>query len=169
MIPTTLLSNASTSPPRSALPEITSPVIIDGWSQPGFAGSPLVELDGSTASEAIDGLLVRSLSNTIRGLVLHGFTTAIRLESDGGNVIQGNFIGTDSTGTNAAGNFADGILVNSPGNLIGGTAPGVANIISGNASNGVVFATANARTKAACSIAMNASSSLWGGWSSTEM
>src|SRR5207237_5359125 len=57
-----------------------------------------------------------------------------------GNVSQGTFIGTDSTGTNATGNFADGIFVSSPGNLIGGSSPGVANVVSGNASNGIVFA-----------------------------
>ena len=28
------------------LPEITEPVVIDGATQPGYAGSPLIELDG---------------------------------------------------------------------------------------------------------------------------
>jgi hypothetical protein len=30
-----------------ALPAITSPVIIDGKSQPGYAGQPIIELNGS--------------------------------------------------------------------------------------------------------------------------
>ena len=128
----------------SPLPDITSPLIIDGWSQPGFAGSPIVELDGSSASNAIDGLTVRSSNSTIRGLVLHNFATAIRLGLDGSNIIQGNYIGTDITGTNAAGNSADGIFVTSPHNLIGGSDPSLANIISGNSSNGIVLATDNA-------------------------
>ena len=41
--------------PRSALPAITSPVLIDGFSQPGYAGQPLVALDGQAAGNA-DGL-----------------------------------------------------------------------------------------------------------------
>jgi hypothetical protein len=32
------------------LPIITGPVIIDGWSQPGFAGNPLIELSGALAA-----------------------------------------------------------------------------------------------------------------------
>src|SRR5712692_9164441 len=33
--------------PTSALPTITDPVTIDGTTQPGFAGTPIIELDGS--------------------------------------------------------------------------------------------------------------------------
>ena len=33
--------------PLSPLPDITEPVIIDGTSQPGYAGLPLVEINGS--------------------------------------------------------------------------------------------------------------------------
>src|SRR5207253_1591429 len=123
----------------SALPEVTSPIIIDGWSQSASNTSPVIELDGSSASNTIDGLVMMVGSNTIRGLALHGFSTAIRLADTGGNVVQGCFIGTDLTGTNAAGNFADGMYLSSPGNLIGGTASGAGNIISGNGSNGLVI------------------------------
>src|SRR6266705_177468 len=128
----------------SALPEVTSPVIIDGWSQSASNATPVVELDGSSPSNGIDGLVMTAGSNTIRGLALHGFRTAIRLANQGGNVVQGCFIGTDLTGTNAAGNFGDGIYLSAPGNLIGGTALGAGNVISGNGSNGVVIASINA-------------------------
>src|SRR6266566_634840 len=123
---------------RSALPTITSPIFIDGWSQSGSNGSPVIELDGSGASNAIDGLVILSGASTVRGLALHGFATAIRLETNGSNVIQGNFIGLDLTGTNAPGNSRDGIYVSSPRNLIGGTAPGPGNFISGNSGNGLI-------------------------------
>jgi len=36
----------------SALPTVTSPVIIDGWTQTGFSGTPVIELDGSTSGGA---------------------------------------------------------------------------------------------------------------------
>ncbi len=129
---------------RSALPTITSPIIIDGWSQSGSNETPVIELDGSGASNAIDGLVILSGASTVRGLALHGFATAIRLETNGSNVIQGNFIGLDLTGTNAPGNSRDGFYVSSPRNMIGGAAPGLGNFISGNIGNGIQVASPNA-------------------------
>ena len=38
----------------SPLPSITVPVVIDGTSQPGFAGKPLIELNGSGAGPPAD-------------------------------------------------------------------------------------------------------------------
>ncbi len=35
--------------PLSPLPAITEPVLIDGFSQPGFGGTPLIELSGTQA------------------------------------------------------------------------------------------------------------------------
>jgi len=53
------------------------------------------------------------------------------------NTIQGNLIGTDSTGAHALGN-ASGITVNEGAhNLIGGTTPAARNIVSGNFSDGI--------------------------------
>jgi hypothetical protein len=49
-----------------------------------------------------------------------------------GSFVQGNFIGTDVTGTVAVGNTQRGISVNSAFNLIGGTTVSARNIISGN-------------------------------------
>src|SRR5205823_1051458 len=57
-----------------------------------------------------------------------------------GNVVQGNFIGTDATGTNALGNVNDGISIDhAPNNEIGGTGSGEANLISGNRRDGIRF------------------------------
>jgi hypothetical protein len=124
----------------SALPEITSPLLLDGWSQLGSNGPPVIGLDGSTASNSIDGLVLTAGSNTVRGLVLSGFANALRLQTNGNNVIQGNFIGTDFTGTNFVGNSVNGIYINSAGNLVGGTMPGTGNIIAGNQRNGIALA-----------------------------
>src|SRR5205814_1286341 len=38
------------------LPPITQQVIIDGTTQPGYAGSPLIELNGAAAGAGADGL-----------------------------------------------------------------------------------------------------------------
>src|SRR5262249_49841689 len=56
-----------------------------------------------------------------------------------GNVVEGNFIGTDITGTIALGNASTGVQTDteSVGVTIGGSAPGAGNLISGNLSTGV--------------------------------
>src|SRR6185369_17579329 len=59
------------------------------------------------------------------------------------NVIQGNYIGTDLKGMSNLGNSGAGIEVDSgQSNIIGGTAPGERNVISGNGFYGVLFSNA---------------------------
>jgi parallel beta-helix repeat protein len=56
------------------------------------------------------------------------------------NVVRGNLIGTDATGTNPLGNRQNGveIFASSTGNTIGGTATGAGNVISDNGLNGIL-------------------------------
>src|SRR5687768_11247857 len=70
-------SGVHTIQPLSALPTITSPVTIDGYSQPGSSGNTSqsgdnavinVELDGSVSPTSTSGFVVTSGSSTIRGL-----------------------------------------------------------------------------------------------------
>ena len=56
--------------------------------------------------------------------------------SSPGNLVEGNKIGTDITGTVALANTT-GVLIASANNTIGGTSSGAGNLISGNASDGV--------------------------------
>ena len=127
--------------PGSALPTITDPVVIDGTTQPGFVGSPIIELDGSGAGTSANGLYITAGSSTVKGLVINRFmkTTGlgvgngIRLDTVGGNTIEGNYIGTDVTGTVDLGNDATGVLIlNAPNNTIGGTTAAARNVIAGN-------------------------------------
>ena len=54
------------------------------------------------------------------------------------NTVQGNFIGTSKSGTNAVANGELGIsMSDTTNNLIGGTSPGARNVISGNAQSGI--------------------------------
>jgi hypothetical protein len=61
------------------------------------------------------------------------------------NVIQGNLIGTDITGTNALANEFTGLAIwgGATGNLVGGTTPGAANVISGNVTYGLFLSDTN--------------------------
>ncbi len=118
---------AGTSPfiiqPTSALPEITNSVLIDGTSQPGYSGQPLVELDGSQAGGGADGLQVEVGNVTIQGLIIDQWNgNGIEIDQGNDDLIDGNFIGTDSTGTLAEGNNGDGITLGTTSNdTIGGT------------------------------------------------
>src|SRR5262249_24792850 len=53
----------------SALPLISSPVTIDGGSQPGYAGAPIIELSGNNA--VLTGLNITAGSSTGKGLVIN--------------------------------------------------------------------------------------------------
>jgi hypothetical protein len=50
----------------------TLPVVIDGTSQPSFAGQPVIELNGLGAG-ANAGLRLLAGNSTVRGLVINGF------------------------------------------------------------------------------------------------
>ncbi len=119
--------------PASALPVIGVPVTIDGTTQPGYTGTPLVELDGSQAGALVNGLWLIDGGSTVRGLVIRGFSfSGIQLSGAGDNTIENNYIGTDVTGTLKRGN-RDGVYIfNSANNSIGGD-----NLISGNNDDGV--------------------------------
>lgn len=128
--------------PQSPLPAITGPVTIDGTSQSGFRGTPVIELDGSQAGGG-SGLTLTGGNSTVRGLVINRFPAfGIEVIGGGGNVIEGNYIGTDSRGTTALGNGFGISISESPDNIIG--TPENPNIISGHTFTGILIAGANA-------------------------
>jgi hypothetical protein len=126
---------------QSPLPVITYPVLLDGASQPRFAGSPLIVLDGTLAGPSADGLTIAGGNSTVRGLVIHGFSgSGMVLSGPGGDVISGNYIGTDVTGTVAFANRERGIYINgSSNNTIGGAGSGSGNVISANKWTGILI------------------------------
>ena len=55
------------------------------------------------------------------------------------NAIQGNYIGPNVTGQSALANKLSGVRVWAPGNIIGGSASGAGNLISGNGQDGILL------------------------------
>jgi hypothetical protein len=94
--------------------------------------------DGVAISNALNNTIggttadARNLisGNTGNGITITAGTNAV------GNVVEGNFIGTDATGTVKLGNASIGVYIGAANNAVGGTADGARNIISGNL-NGV--------------------------------
>src|SRR5688572_28354541 len=58
--------------PTTALPVIIHQVIIDGTTQPGYANTPVIELNGASAGTAV-GLDLRGGNSTIRALTINRF------------------------------------------------------------------------------------------------
>ena len=141
--------------PTTPLPAITDPVTIDGYTQPGaFPNTKTVgndavlkiELDGSNLPNA-SGLEIGTSNSVIRGLVINRFGLGIAIAFDSvGSRIEGNFIGTDPTGTIDRGNGFDGVSIfTGPSeNVVGGTTAASRNVISGNGDNGIFLTDANA-------------------------
>jgi hypothetical protein len=122
-----------------------SGVIIDGGNQ----GFNCFQVDSN--DNAIKGLRIQNCrtaivvgetasSNTIGGSAegarnVIGPNDGVGIEIDGdGNVVQGNYIGTDASGTESRPNAMEGIWI-APGaenNVVGGTGPGERNVIAGN-------------------------------------
>jgi hypothetical protein len=127
----------------SALPALTHPVFIDGWSQGGtnYSGAPLIVLNGLAAGSSANGLTLAAGSggSEVRGLVIQQFTAnGIEIQGTSRNLITANYLGTTANGAAAAGNGNDGVLIDSgaANNTIGGTAADAGNVISGNGNSG---------------------------------
>ncbi len=137
--------------PTSALPQITDPVTIKGYSQPGAKPNTLavgnnavlkIELSGTNLASSESGLEISAANSTVKGLVVNRFPNvgiAVCCENTTGVKIEGNYIGTDTTGVQAQGNSSGGVDIGfgTPNTTIGGATAGARNVISGNGANGV--------------------------------
>jgi len=119
--------------PLAALPTMTDPVIIDGTTEPDFAGAPVIVLNGSQDVTFSDALTITAGNSTVQGLTIERFgggAIGIVLRNNGGNVIKGNHILN-----NRGGVLIDGAA----NNTIGGTTPDTRNVISGHGSEGILI------------------------------
>jgi hypothetical protein len=64
--------------PLSALPAITDPLTIDGGTQPGYTGTPLIQLDGSLAGSSTFGLNIVSgaIGSSVFALAVNNFSSS---------------------------------------------------------------------------------------------
>jgi parallel beta-helix repeat protein len=143
----------------SDLPEIRTDVTIDGTSAPQYAGQPVVEINTNghrglvfQASSTGSKLLALAIANAMgNGVTLNAGSITLNL----------NYIGLNLRGV-AFGNGGDGIYVSaqSSNNRIGlnrsGAAGAVANVISGNAGNGLSLHGSSGNVIAANRIGTNA-------------
>jgi parallel beta-helix repeat protein len=135
-------SGAQTITLDSWLPSITAPIVLDGTSQPGFNGIPLIVITSGPSVVPVEGTIgldIRADGCTVKGLVINNWAPLIVLESNN-NVVEGNFLGTDATGISNGNTTLGGpdIRIAGNNNTIGGTTSAARNIISGD-GEGIVI------------------------------
>ena len=133
-------SGVQTITTSSALPAISSPVTIDGFSQPGSLANTNPTGQGLNAVlliELVGYLSVSTSDTTIRGLVIHGtgsgtFVGITISNGASNNKVEGCFIGTDAAGlTRIDQGFS--VQVSAGGgssHTIGGSAPAARNLFA---------------------------------------
>ena len=128
-------------------PTITSSLTIDGTTQPGYAGVPLIQVNANGDVYGLNFDLAGTNGFVVRGLIINRASgDGIRVASSNPNgsptiTITGCYIGTNSSGTTDLGNAGAGIRIINSNAIIGGTGFGERNVISGNGGEGIDFAT----------------------------
>ena len=121
----------------NGLPSLNQPVVIDATTQPGYSGTPLIEISGEDAG-LVSGLVINAGNTVIRGLAINRFQIhGISVPAGTGNIIEANVIGTNPAGTSALPNAGNGIDIRAGSHRVGGSTAAARNVISGNQLHGI--------------------------------
>jgi hypothetical protein len=145
-------THVCTIAPTSQLPDITGPVVIDGYSQPNaHASTPLpvgddakilIRIDASNINTSVvSGVHLASGSDgsTIQGLSIvkpggaNNVGYLLKIDNSGNNTVAGNFIGVEPDGVTVSTsqiNFGALYSANSSGNTFGGTIAASRNLVA---------------------------------------
>jgi len=128
------------TPPTQLPPVTAANVTIDGTTQPGYSGAPIVTIDGSTNAFASPGLQLSGGHDTVKGLSIVRFQgSAVVIDTLGNDTVAANYLGVHTDGSTAGQNAGDGVTATTASNTIGGTTAAARNVISGNFGSGVVL------------------------------
>ncbi len=131
-------------------------VLIDSAATGNQVQGAFIGLDpsGTNGVANVNGIEIASSSNTIGG-TSSGYANAISGNSnDGvligsgvtGNLLQGNYVGSNYNGTGAVANNAYGVRINGSNNTIGGSVSGAGNTIADNNGDGVLVSVGTGNT-----------------------
>ncbi len=144
-------SGVCTITTASVLPTISSPVVIDGYTQPGSSPNTNAEgalntvlkvvLSGANLGQPAITISGTGAGSTVRGLVINGgFDHTVQSFVSDGDTLAGCFIGTDVSGTVAVPNGRAVFAQLTPNFRVGGPSPADRNLISGNSGSGIFVA-----------------------------
>ncbi len=148
-------SGVCTIAPTAALPVILSPVLIDGYTQPGSSPNTIAQGALNTVLKIVlsgvsipgqTGLSIaqNGAGSTIRGLVVNGgFGSAIFSSLSNGNTVRGCFVGVDAAGTTTSPNALG--IASELGNdfTVGGPSPADRNLVSGQTLSNIGIGTSD--------------------------
>jgi CSLREA domain-containing protein len=132
--------------PATELPAVVGQAVVDATTQVEFAGTPVIEIDGSGAA-GTDGLTLSGGGVVVRGFVINRFNGhGVVVGGSGAHVVELNYIGTDVAGSLDLGNKGHGVRVSADNNRIGGLEGSTANVIAFNDGDGVHVAAGRANS-----------------------
>jgi len=138
--------NVATIALASPLPAITSALLLDAQTQPGWSiwnGLPLIELSGAglpNSGSTSRGFSIAATNVTVRGFILNRFWNEAIYSSASNTIIQGCRIGTNAQGDAISANSSSGVAIaGGSGHLVGGSGLAQGNLISGNRGHGVLL------------------------------
>ena len=132
-------SGAQTITLESLLPPVTSPVTIDGTTQPGYApGKGMIRVDAGGLFISVLSLDSGSTGSTVKGMMITRSTSYGINAISGNNTFQGNYIGSD--GSTALG-CGYALHLFGSNNLIGGTEANQGNLLSGSSGSNIMLQT----------------------------
>jgi hypothetical protein len=135
----------ATVAPASALPTVTDPAVVDATRQPGWWGTPVVELNGAGAGASANGLSVTAAGSRVSGFAVNRFGgSGVRFAASN-DTLTASYVGLNAAGTAASANGAAGVLVAGGTTVVIGSLSGTRNVISGNGTYGVQVAGGSAR------------------------
>jgi autotransporter-associated beta strand protein len=123
------INDVYTITPTTWLPAITQPITVDGSSQPGYSGTPIIDVDG-----VYGGFTVSAGPSIVQDVAVTNCSgSGVTIDDPGGNDnVNGCYIGLDPDGETVAGNLGYGVeIIDSSGNTL------VKNVISANTSGGI--------------------------------
>ncbi|QEH35757.1 hypothetical protein OJF2_43140 [Aquisphaera giovannonii] len=135
-----IASGAQTIELGSALPKLANPITIDGTTQPGYAGRPLIQVDGQSAGAGALGFSLDddSHNSVIKGLEITGFDGGgIYVNNGSGDVFTNDVVGLHYSGglPRVVGNVTYGITLTNQAN--GNTISNV--VVAGTRYNGIII------------------------------
>jgi CSLREA domain-containing protein len=125
--------------PSSALPLISSPVTINATTEPGYSGTPLIEVRGLGLPGAT-GLffVVGTGASEVRGLALTSWEgSGVVTQASTTVTLLGNYLGMSPDGVTARPNLTGVTFLGGSDHVVGGPGEGQGNLISGNTQAGV--------------------------------
>lgn len=122
-----LPAGETTITPGLPLPAVTAQTLIDGTTQPGYSGTPIVWIEATSTSSGSNGLTLNANNSGVEGLAITGFFGGAGVAMEGSS----DFVSADYLGIDPSGGAPSGTIT-AEANQYGASADGINATISGN-------------------------------------